>query len=314
MVHCGGGWRWIDLAAQRAMNFRSHLRGAAIRSGIVFRMDRIAQRILPKPQAVVVAMHETPLTMKHRFRAQLEWAAQRFTITSLERFAALWDADTQREAPFEKPLLLFTFDDGRESNYLVAAPLLEKFGGRGVFFVVPDFAECGDEVQALKFYRSRINPGARLEMEDSSSEDWKPMNPAQIADLAARGHSVGNHTLTHERLTGLSPERLQTEICASSLKLAAWTQKPIEAFAWTFGWNEIDGAAWNVIRAQHRFCFSPCAGAIDGRREQPSLLWRREIEVRYSEAELRFSYSGLVDLWWANRRKRLAERLRVRPA
>jgi peptidoglycan/xylan/chitin deacetylase (PgdA/CDA1 family) len=137
------------------------------------------------------------------------------------------------------------------------------------------------------------------------------MSPVQIADLASRGHAIGNHTLTHQRLVGLSPEMLEHEIGDSARQLTLWTQKPIDAFAWTFGWDAIDVNAWNVIQRYHRFCFSPCAGAINRYRDQPSLLWRREIEARYSAPEYRFCYSGLIDLWWGNRRARLREMARA---
>jgi peptidoglycan/xylan/chitin deacetylase (PgdA/CDA1 family) len=296
------------------MNFRSQLRTRLIQSTTFSHLDALAfrlQKLRHRPQAIVVAMHETPVSLQARFRQQLEWASQRFTITSLEGLAELWTQQQRRQfQPTDKPLLLFTFDDGRESNYQVAAPLLESFGGRGVFFVVPEFAECSEPAVALSFYRTHINP-------DSSSgagpeQDWKPMSPTQIADLASRGHAIGNHTLTHARLRNLSIERLEKEIGDSARKLAAWANHSIDAFAWTFEWDAIDANAWQVIRRYHRFCFSPCAGAIDHRFDQTSLLWRREVEVRYSSAELRFAYSGLVDLWWRSRRKRLQQMLQSR--
>jgi peptidoglycan/xylan/chitin deacetylase (PgdA/CDA1 family) len=255
-------------------------------------------------------MHETPPSFAEQFREQLEWASRYFTISSLENFAKLWERHPESEASF-KPPILFTFDDGRESNYTVAAPMLESFGGRGVFFVVPAFAECAAG-EALAFYRSRINPNSRPG--DETWEDWKPMSPAQIAELAARDHAIGNHTLTHQRLVGLSPKALEREIGDSARKLASWTARPVDAFAWTFGWDAIDANAWEVIRHHHRFCFAPCAGAIDGRRDSPALLWRREIEVTYSAAEYRFLYSGLVDPWWSTRRSRLRKMLQVSAA
>jgi peptidoglycan/xylan/chitin deacetylase (PgdA/CDA1 family) len=177
-----------------------------------------------------------------------------------------------------------------------------------VFFVVPAFAECTAD-DALAFYRSRINPNSRPG--DEKWEDWKPMSPGQIGDLAARGHAIGNHTLTHQRLAGLSPQALEHEIGDSARKLASWTGRPVDAFAWTFGWDAIDANAWDVIRRNHRFCFAPCAGAIDSRYDSPDLLWRREIEVKYSAAEYRFLYSGLVDPWWSTRRNQLRRMLRV---
>jgi peptidoglycan/xylan/chitin deacetylase (PgdA/CDA1 family) len=281
-----------------------------IHAATLLRADQLALRLhnnRGRCRGLVVGVHETPPSLAKQFREQLEWVSEHFTITTLDGFAALWD----RSADFDfqaKPPVLFTFDDGRESNYTVAAPVLESFGGRGVFFIVPAFAECSAD-QALTFYRSRINPNSRPG--DEKWEDWKPMCPAQIADLAARGHAIGNHTLTHSRLAGLSSEALEREIGDSACKLSAWTSKPVDSFAWTFGWDSIDAAAWQVIQRYHRFCFAACPGAIDSRRDTPSLLWRREIEAKYSSAEYRFLYSGLVDPWWASRRKRLRELLNI---
>lgn len=294
------------------MNIRSRTRSLVIRAATLLRVDELAlrrQKRIGRLQGLVIGVHETPVAMEARFREQLEWVSRHFTISTLETFARLWE--NSKEYSASKPPVLFTFDDGRESNFLVAAPLLESYGGRGVFFIVPGFAECSAG-KALQFYRSRINPNSQPG--DEKWEDWKPMNRRQVAELAARGHAIGNHTLTHERLLGLSPEALDREVGDSARELVSWTSKPVEAFAWTFGWDAIDRNAWQVIRRHHRFCFSPCAGAIDGRRDSPSLIWRREIEVKYSEAEYRFLYSGLVDPWWSHRRKRLRTLLLGIPA
>jgi len=295
------------------MNFRSRARSFLIQAATFARADELAlrlHRLTAQSRGLVVAMHETPLSLAQRFRDQLAWVSRHFTITSLEGFAQLWESPgTNQHGSLSnaKPPVLFSFDDGRESNYTVAAPLLESFGGRGLFFIVPAFAECAPD-QSLAYYRSRINPDS--EPGDETWEDWKPMTPAQIADLAARGHAIGNHTLTHQRLAGLSSETLEREIGDSARRLAAWTGKPIDAFGWTFGWDAIDARAWEVIRKYHRFCFAPCPGEINSREDIPSLLWRREVEVKYSPAEFRFLYSGLVDPWWASRRRRLRKMLR----
>lgn len=282
------------------MSLRNQLRALIIHSAALAHFDQLALHVNRHVPFVIVAMHETPRALESRFRAQLEWVSRHFAISNLQSLAALWQNPPAE--PDSKPSILFTFDDGRESNYHVAAPLLESFGGRGVFFVVPAFAECPPE-DALNFYRSRINPDSRPG--DEQREDWKPMNPAQIASLVARGHAIGNHTLTHARLIGLSSEDLEREIGESARKLAAWTHHPIDAFAWTFGADAIDANALQVIHRYHRFCFSPCAGTVDPIRDSPALLWRREIEVKYSPAEYRFCYSGLVDDWWRSRRRSL---------
>jgi peptidoglycan/xylan/chitin deacetylase (PgdA/CDA1 family) len=296
------------------MNLRSRARAFLMQAANVTGANSLAllfQRSKWRSQGLVVAMHETPASLEAQLREQLEFASQHFEITNLEDFARIWDDNSESDAS-SKPLLLFTFDDGRESNYAVAAPLLESFGGRGVFFVVPAFAESGATQKALSFYRTSMNRNSKTG--DERFEDWKPMTPAQIGELASRGHAIGNHTLTHQRLVGLPPEALEQEIGDSARRLASWTMKPIDAFAWTFGWDAIDVNAWRVIQRYHRFCFSPCAGAINRYRDQPSLLWRREIEARYSLPEYRFCYSGLIDLWWSNRRTRLREMVRTSSA
>jgi peptidoglycan/xylan/chitin deacetylase (PgdA/CDA1 family) len=292
------------------MTLRSQARTLLIQAAALARADELAfriQKLNGGSCGLVVGVHETPASLEAQFREQLEWVSRHFTITSLEGFAQLWGKHPARDARL-KPPLLFTFDDGRESNYTIAAPLLESFGGRGVFFIVPAFAECAAG-EALAFYRSRVNPNSRPG--DEKWEDWKPMSPVQIGELAARGHAIGNHTLTHQRLAGLSPEKLEHEIGDSARKLASWTKKPVDAFAWTFGWDAVDKNAWQVIQRHHRFCFAPCPGAIDSRYDSPALLWRREIEVKYSAAECSFLYSGLVDPWWSTRRRRLRKMLQV---
>jgi peptidoglycan/xylan/chitin deacetylase (PgdA/CDA1 family) len=294
------------------MTIRSQARALLIQAATLARMDELAllvQKLNGHSRGLVVGMHETPASLETQFLRQLEWASEHFTIVNLENFAKLWEHP--ESATNSKPPLLFTFDDGRESNYTVAAPLLESFGARGVFFVVPSFAECAAD-EALAFYRSRINPNSKPG--DEKWEDWMPMSPGQIEELATRGHVIGNHTLTHQRLVGLSPDELEREIGGSARKLASWTKKQVDAFAWTFGWDAIDASASEIIRRYHRFCFSPCAGVVDSRNDTPALLWRREIEVKYSAAEYRFLYSGLVDPWWSRRRTRLRKMLQASPA
>jgi peptidoglycan/xylan/chitin deacetylase (PgdA/CDA1 family) len=284
-----------------------------IRAATLTGLDELAfylqTRLKGRRYGLIVGVHETPASLESQFREQLAWVSARFTITSLEAFARIWDRDRDSEwNAGSKPPVLFTFDDGRESNYTVAAPLLESLGGHGVFFVVPGFAQCAAD-QALAFYRARINPNSKPG--DETWEDWKPMSPRQIGELAARGHAIGNHTLSHERLVGLSPEKLEREIGDSARLIGSWTGKPVDAFAWTFGWDAVDMNAWKVIQRYHRFCFAPCPGAIDAHRDAPPLLWRREIEAKYSAGEYQFLYSGLVDLWWSTRRGQLRKMLRA---
>lgn len=76
----------------------------------------------------------------------------------------------------------FTFDDGGVSFLTLVAPILEKYGLRGTFFIstaylnTPQFLTTG-----------------------------------QLAELAQRGHRIGSHSHTHPMLTELTEEEIAKE-------------------------------------------------------------------------------------------------------
>jgi peptidoglycan/xylan/chitin deacetylase (PgdA/CDA1 family) len=260
---------------------------------------------------VVVEMHETLASNADQLRAQFDWVTKHFTIITPELFAKALETKTHTWAG-SKPAVLFTFDDGRESNYRIAAPFLESYGARGIFFVVPKFIGLTGDA-AKDFYYSQIDIRGETERQPRSYSDqdpiWIPMTPEQLADLARRGHWVGAHTLSHRRLLGLSAQELRCEINESARQISLWTEKPVDAFAWAYSWDAIDRASWEAVRQVHRFCFSPCPGTVDPAKHSPFLIWRKEIESYYPQAEYRFMYSGLVDHFWAGKRKRLTKML-----
>lgn len=69
------------------------------------------------------------------FAAQVEWLARTFTVEPLS--AAL--ASLSRAEPGTRPLAAITFDDGHRDSAEIAAPILERAGLRGTFFLVSDF-------------------------------------------------------------------------------------------------------------------------------------------------------------------------------
>ena len=71
-----------------------------------------------------------------------------------------------------KPVMI-TFDDGWKNQYTWAAPLLDKYGFKGVFFINPQFISRGSAY----------------------------MTRADIVSLDKRGHDIESHTWGHVRLT-----------------------------------------------------------------------------------------------------------------
>ena len=79
--------------------------------------------------------------------------------------------------------VVFTFDDGGESFYTVAAPILEKYAFKGVFFISTNYIGT---------------PGF--------------LTREQVIALAARGHIIGSHSHTHpHNFTILTREEMRKE-------------------------------------------------------------------------------------------------------
>jgi peptidoglycan/xylan/chitin deacetylase (PgdA/CDA1 family) len=312
----GAFWRCWD-CGRAGLGLRDLARSVVLNSVAGLRLNELALRSASRgePRIVVVAMHETLASNADQLRSQLDWVTRHFTIITPELFAKALETKSRVWAG-TKSAVLFTFDDGRESNYRVAAPLLESYGARGIFFVPAKFIGLAGDA-AKDFYYSRIDIRADTapQAESDSGEDviWRPMTPEQLADLGRRGHWIGAHTLLHTKLLNLSSQELDREINESARQIGLWTGKPVDAFAWAYSWDAIDRASWKAIRQVHRFCFSPCPGTVDPAKDSPFLIWRKEIESYYPPAEYRFMYSGLVDLVWTGKRRRLKKMLECAP-
>lgn len=108
----------------------------------------------------------------------------------------------------EKPVML-TFDDTSLGQYTVAAPELEKYGFKGVFFIM-----------TVSLGRPNY------------------MTRAQVKELSDRGHLIGSHTWDHQNVKKYQGQDWVTQVEKPSRQLAEITGKPTEYFAYPFGlWN-----------------------------------------------------------------------------
>lgn len=245
----------------------------------------------------VLYFHATPSYQAEGLRRHLAWLHAHFRIIDFPTFEQLLERASA--VPENRPSLLLTFDDGVASNYDVAAPLLEEAGLRAVFFVVPEFSLQSGEA-ARRFCRERIR---QRHLETA-------MTPQQIADLAARGHTIGNHTFSHANLLKARPAEYEHEIVESAAVIESWIGRPVNTFAWPFTWKAITPAAYRLAADRHRYCFAPCAGRTYGGDGSPWLIWRTNAEAHFRAGELRFQCSGLADRASAARRRQLSQLLK----
>lgn len=100
----------------------------------------------------------------------------------------------------------FTFDDGHISHFEHARPVLNDAGVRGVFFIVPTWL-------GKRGY----------------------MDAAQMRQLAAEGHEIGSHSLTHPMLPSCSAEQLRQELEGSRKHLEDVTGSSVASLSFPGG-------------------------------------------------------------------------------
>lgn len=135
------------------------------------------------------------------------WAKQTLfydtrSATSLSRISS------QNSAPrlFEEPLISVTFDDGWESVYSEAAPILYEYNIRTTQYVLTGTL---DQPQYL--------------------------SKEQILSLQQAGHEIAGHGQDHLDLTTITPEQLHHELRTSKDTLRELGVKDINAFASPYG-------------------------------------------------------------------------------
>ncbi len=250
--------------------------------------------VYPKGFVRVLNYHATPAASAGGFERQLAFYARHFhpaTPADLDDcLAGAWRHD--------RPGLLLTFDDGYRSNHDVAAGLMERYGFRGWFFLPHDFI-------------AKDRAGAEAAFAANPGEPEPRMTWQECRDLIARGHRMGCHTRTHVRLEdSLTPEQLADEITAAGRDIAERLGAPVEDFCWVGGeeWSYGAGAFAEIRRAAYRHVFMtnllPVAPA-----SSPLWIQRTNIEADWPLDQVRFYLSGLMDLAYAPKRRRLARKL-----
>lgn len=119
-----------------------------------------------------------------QFRAQMEYL-------HLNGFRTVLLNELDRLPPSSEKVVMVTFDDGHESNFTLALPILAKFGFKAEFFVTTNW--IGKE---------------------------RYLKRSQIRELYDLGMGIGSHGATHSFLSDLEADLLGRELEVSRRALA----------------------------------------------------------------------------------------------
>ncbi|WP_048810036.1 polysaccharide deacetylase family protein [Candidatus Methylacidiphilum infernorum] len=118
--------------------------------------------------------------------------------------------------------VILSFDDGYQSVFTRALPLLTRFKMRAILFIVVDYIGKSNE-----WDRPLGEPSHKL------------MSKEEIREWIASGQEIGSHSLTHPHLPRLSFREAQREIEDSKKRLEDIFSFPVRHFSYPYGeWNE----------------------------------------------------------------------------
>lgn len=115
-----------------------------------------------------------------------------------------------------KPVVI-TLDDGYRDNYIYALPVLEKYGYTATVFVVVN------TIGKVNEFDLGVQPVNQM------------MNWSELRDMAARGITIGSHTMDHPHLSELSPDKALSQIRESKESLEKGLGLPVKYFCYPYG-------------------------------------------------------------------------------
>ena len=181
----------------------------------------------PASTAVILSKKQVPVLCYHHIRNVRASESENMKSYSVspesfaEQMKALYDSGYQTILPAQlydylvfggvlpaKPVMI-SFDDTDEEQFRIGAAEMNKYGFKGVFFIM-----------TISMNRPRY------------------MTKAQIKNLSDSGHVIGGHTWDHHMVTKYVGADWDTQMVKPKLQLEAITGKPVTYFAYPFGiWN-----------------------------------------------------------------------------
>lgn len=139
-----------------------------------------------------------------QFTAQMQWLhANGYEAVSVEQIAAAM----RGEATLPEKRVAITFDDGWKSQFTQAKPVLDAVGYKATFYLVTSYVG---------------RPQAYMSWDD-------------VRRLAAEGHWIGSHSVTHRWLTRLPASEMTRELVESRNAIAAQTGVSVTTLSYPYG-------------------------------------------------------------------------------
>jgi peptidoglycan/xylan/chitin deacetylase (PgdA/CDA1 family) len=234
-------YRGIHPVTPRSIARHAYLSAAALAAAVGGQTARAMRR----PRVQFLFLHHVFRDQEDGFRAILRSLARDFT------FIGYSDAvDRVLSGQIDRPYATVSFDDGYESC-VRAAEIMAEFNAKACYFVCPKAPTLDSFEEVRTFCRERLH------FPPTQFMSWE-----QIERLAAAGHEIGGHTVSHPpNMAALSEHQLCDEIGLCADELRARFGLPGH-FAWPRG--TFDVFPPTARRIVFDTGFRSCASALRG--------------------------------------------------
>lgn len=189
---------------------------------------------LPKTRDYVYRISVSPAA----FNEQMAFLSQNgFNVITLDEFIERRDSGKK----LEPKTVAITFDDGYGDNYLIAFPILRKYGFRATFFVTTDYIDSNNIFHWLKLGEELLSHS------QEESQYWLPLTKQYILDMSNYGVSFGSHSKSHCNLTEVDLGLAEKEVSGSKEQLEKLLSRQVICFSYPYG--KMSEQVKNLVKA-----------------------------------------------------------------
>ena len=182
----------------------------------------ITQLLASHPMMRVVNFHNTPRAKADYFDKQLAGYASHFTSVNEDELDGYLTTGKWHKA---KPGLIVVCYEGYRNGFDVMAPIIERHGFIGWYFIITSFINSSVEEQATFAKGHHIGMRTREYDDNRYALSWD-----EIKQLDKK-HVIASHARSHSELAKLEPAVVEREVVGSQEDFVKNIGHPVRAFA-----------------------------------------------------------------------------------
>ena len=169
--------------------------------------------------------------------------------------------------PFPDRAFVLTFDDGYQTVYTEALPVLQRYSMSATVFLTVGTQGTASQAGRLPSLEGRV------------MLSWR-----EIREMQRGGIAFGAHTCTHPDLTQLPAAQIEAEVCTSKRMIEDALSAPVTCFAYPFG--RYDARSCHIVRPHFACAVSDTLGLLTAGSDPYAL---KRVDTYYLRTERLFA-------------------------